>query len=207
MRNSAMERLLEKQWHHLPAHEVSGILSSHPEIGLTSTEVSERQARFGPNEITARPPRSAWVRFVSKTIEQMADAMAAQGLRVLAFATGTVPAHKRSLHHTDLKTDLTFVGLQGMIDPPRPEAIAAVQQCQSAGIAVKMITGDHVLTATAIAQTIGLGQREQTPGLSGKEWFVHVRNGVSRVASCRVTRDALLKGEVTYAVQQNCRTS
>ena len=52
--------------------------------------------------------------------------------------------------------DLTFLGLQGMMDPPRPEAIAAVRRCQEAGIAVKMITGDHLLTARAIAQQIGL---------------------------------------------------
>lgn len=53
-----------------------------------------------------------------------------------------------------------FVGLQGMIDPPRPEAVAAVRACQSAGIQVKMITGDHALTASAIAQQMGL---DRTP--------------------------------------------
>jgi Ca2+-transporting ATPase len=109
------------------------------------------------------------VRFARETIEQAASAMAAKGLRVLAFAKRIVDTHKHTVHHTDLKEDLIFLGLQGMIDPPRPEAIEAVRKCQSAGIAVKMITGDHVLTATAVAQTIGLNHAGQTPGLSGVE--------------------------------------
>jgi Ca2+-transporting ATPase len=102
-------------------------------------------------------------------VERAAHAMAAQGLRVLAFAKRIVGVHQQALHHADLTTALTFVGLQGMIDPPRPEVLEAVQTCQSAGIAVKMITGDHVLTATAIARAIGLGSSERTPGLSGME--------------------------------------
>jgi P-type E1-E2 ATPase len=102
-------------------------------------------------------------------IEHMVSAMAAKGLRILVLAKHTAGTHKHSLRHADLRTDLIFLGLQGMIDPPRPEAIEAVQACQSAGIAVKMITGDHVLTATAIAQAVGLSPSERTPGLSGLE--------------------------------------
>ncbi len=103
------------------------------------------------------------------TIEDTVRAMAARGLRVLAFAKGTASARTHTLHHADLKEGLTFLGLQGMIDPPRPEAIEAVQICQSAGITVKMITGDHVLTATAIAKALGLSHTDQMPGLSGQE--------------------------------------
>lgn len=55
-----------------------------------------------------------------------------------------------------LEGSLTFIGLLGLIDPPRPEAIAAVAECRAAGIAVKMITGDHAGTAAAIAAQIGL---------------------------------------------------
>ncbi|MGE0823314.1 MAG: cation-transporting P-type ATPase [Candidatus Binatia bacterium] len=106
---------------------------------------------------------------VRRPLEQAASTMAAKGLRVLAFAKRIVDTHKHTVHHTDLKEGLMFLGLQGMIDPPRPEAIVAVEDCQAAGIAVKMITGDHVLTATAIAQTIGLNPAGQTPGLSGVE--------------------------------------
>jgi magnesium-transporting ATPase (P-type) len=92
-------------------------------------------------------------------IKQEVDAMAGQGLRVLAFAQKTAAAHQHAINHEDIASDLVFLGLQGMIDPPRPEAIAAVHACQSAGIQVKMITGDHIATARAIAQRMGI----QTP--------------------------------------------
>ncbi|MGE0682081.1 MAG: cation-transporting P-type ATPase [Candidatus Binatia bacterium] len=113
--------------------------------------------------------QGASIPLVRETLEQAVSTMATKGLRVLAFAKRVVDVHKHAVHHTDLKDGLIFLGLQGMIDPPRPEVIVAIEKCQSAGIAVKMITGDHVLTATAIAQTIGLDHATQTPGLSGIE--------------------------------------
>jgi cation-transporting P-type ATPase F len=82
--------------------------------------------------------------------------LAARGLRVLAFARRQVPPEKAALHHNDVQSGLTFLGLQAIIDPPRAEAVAAVRACQSAGIRVKMITGDHALTAAAIAAQLGL---------------------------------------------------
>ncbi len=88
-------------------------------------------------------------------IKQEVDAMAGHGLRVLAFAH-KVATTQHAIDHEDIATDLVFLGLQGMIDPPRPEAIAAVHACQSAGIHVKMITGDHIATARAIAQRMGI---------------------------------------------------
>ena len=102
------------------------------------------------------------------TIHQAADRMAARGLRVLAFARRNFALDKATLSHDDLCCELTFLGLQGMIDPPRAEAIAAVRACQTAGIRVKMITGDHALTAAAIAQQVGLnGSAPQV--LTGKD--------------------------------------
>jgi Ca2+-transporting ATPase len=94
-----------------------------------------------------------------------AEVMAAKGLRVLAFAQRKAGHGQRELGHHHVERNLTFLGLQGMMDPPRPEAIAAVRRCQNAGIAVKMITGDHLLTARAIAQQIGLrgGSDDETP--------------------------------------------
>ncbi|MEM8641471.1 MAG: cation-transporting P-type ATPase [Cyanobacteria bacterium P01_G01_bin.54] len=89
-------------------------------------------------------------------IQQEVAAMAGQGLRVLAFAQKVATSQQHAIDHEDIATDLVFLGLQGMIDPPRPEAIAAVHACQSAGIQVKMITGDHSATATAIAQRMGI---------------------------------------------------
>lgn len=86
---------------------------------------------------------------------QQVEAMAAEGLRVLAFAGKQLQATKTDITHGDM-TDLVFFGLQGMIDPPRAEAVAAIKACQLAGIRVKMITGDHAMTARAIAQQLGL---------------------------------------------------
>ena len=90
-------------------------------------------------------------------IEQAVHTMASSGERVLAFAIGQVPAHQQRLDHHHVSSDLSFIGLQGMQDPPRPEAIEAVAACQAAGISVKLITGDHLHTARAIAGQIGLG--------------------------------------------------
>ncbi|WP_339641746.1 cation-transporting P-type ATPase [uncultured Porticoccus sp.] len=85
-----------------------------------------------------------------------AEKLAADGQRVLALASLEMPAGKTSLDMADLEQGLTFLGLVGLIDPPRPEAIAAVADCHQAGIRVKMITGDHAGTAAAIGRQIGL---------------------------------------------------
>jgi len=89
-------------------------------------------------------------------IQGAVEEMAAKGLRVLAFARGEIKQGTTGLNHPDVGSGLTFLGLQGMIDPPRQEAILAVQKCHTAGIYVKMITGDHALTASSIAQQVGL---------------------------------------------------
>ncbi len=93
-----------------------------------------------------------------------ADAMMAQGLRVLAFARRRVAADHAVLAPGDAEGGFTLLGLQGMIDPPRAEAIRAVAQCQSAGIEVKMITGDHKDTAVAVGRQVGLGGAGEGPG-------------------------------------------
>ncbi len=102
-------------------------------------------------------------------ISQAVETMAEQGLRVLAFAKKEPFAHQHSLEHEDIATDLVFLGLQGMIDPPRPEAIAAVHACQAAGINVKMITGDHITTARAIAQRMGIQKSGQVLAFEGQQ--------------------------------------
>jgi cation-transporting P-type ATPase F len=82
--------------------------------------------------------------------------MTAQGYRVLAFARGEKDAVDGLVAHHHVASGLNFLGLQGMIDPPRPEAVSAVVSCRNAGIRVKMITGDHIGTAVAIANQMGL---------------------------------------------------
>jgi magnesium-transporting ATPase (P-type) len=86
----------------------------------------------------------------------MADGIAARGQRVLAFAVRPVPPEHTVLAFADVEGPLVLIGLVGLIDPPRPEAIAAVAECHGAGIRVKMITGDHAGTAAAIGRQIGL---------------------------------------------------
>jgi calcium-translocating P-type ATPase len=83
-----------------------------------------------------------------------AEALAQRGLRVLALAERAEGGDR--IDPAALERGLVFLGLVGLIDPPRPEAIAAVAECRAAGIQVKMITGDHAGTAAAIARQIGL---------------------------------------------------
>ncbi|HSH13274.1 MAG TPA: HAD-IC family P-type ATPase, partial [Desulfurivibrionaceae bacterium] len=108
----------------------------------------------------------------SSEIHGAVEAMAAKGLRVLAMARKEMAPESAAIHHADLTSGLVFLGLQGMIDPPRPEAVAAVKICQAAGIRVKMITGDHPLTAATIARQVGLyslGAAHAVPVLTGAE--------------------------------------
>jgi len=92
--------------------------------------------------------------------------LAEQGLRVLAAAVREVPQTHETLELSDLEQDLIFLGLVGIIDPPRPEAIEAIRLCHEAGIRVKMITGDHVVTACSIGRKMGIssGQEAITGG-------------------------------------------
>ncbi|MFC1924680.1 cation-translocating P-type ATPase [Chloroflexota bacterium] len=92
----------------------------------------------------------------TEVIHDMVNAMAEEALRVLGLAYKYVPASQTSLTPDDMK-GLTFLGLQGMIDPPREEAIEAVAKCKRAGIRIVMITGDHARTAKAIAAQLGIG--------------------------------------------------
>lgn len=88
--------------------------------------------------------------------QEKAEIIAARGQRVLAFAIRPVASSHTVLEHADVHGTLVLLGLAGLIDPPRAEAIEAVAQCHAAGIRVKMITGDHAGTAAAIAKQIGL---------------------------------------------------
>ncbi|MDR2902147.1 MAG: HAD-IC family P-type ATPase, partial [Lactobacillales bacterium] len=90
-----------------------------------------------------------------KDILDRMEKLAREGKRVLGFAIKN-NMEKDKITHADVQTGLIFVGLQAMIDPPRPEAIRAIKACHSAGISVKMITGDHLVTAKAIAMQMDL---------------------------------------------------
>lgn len=124
-------------------HEVEGERVAYAK-GAPEVIVSACSHWLTPNGIAPLQPEDR------DTILQAAQTMASRALRVLAVAT------KATADVADAEHDLTLLGLVGMIDPPRPEAKAAIQTCQQAGIRVIMITGDHPLTAAAIARELGL---------------------------------------------------
>jgi magnesium-transporting ATPase (P-type) len=117
------------------------------------------------------------------SVLEAVESLAIQGLRVLAVAVKTTSMDQVRIDRPDIQSGLRFVGLLGMIDPPRPEAIEAVAQCHAAGITVKMITGDHPSTATAIAQQLGiLNEAGTCPGADLGELTEEALGGVvSRV--------------------------
>ncbi|MGK2957290.1 MAG: HAD-IC family P-type ATPase [Acidimicrobiales bacterium] len=156
----------------------SGLQLAHPRVDALAFE-SERQYmaslhRDAPGESGTVYVKGAVERVVELCSSQLgtggieqpidvdavlsaAEALAGRSLRVLAFARSRVPPHAEMLSDEMVGAGgLIFLGLQAMHDPPRPEAIAAVRSCQTAGIEVKMITGDHAATARAIAIRIGL---------------------------------------------------
>lgn len=92
--------------------------------------------------------------------EEMAR-FARQGLRMVAAAYKPANVGSTTLTHDDLREGLVFLGIAGMMDPPRPEAIDAIHACQNAGIRVKMITGDHPQTAMSIGGMLGIANSRQ----------------------------------------------
>jgi Ca2+-transporting ATPase len=89
-------------------------------------------------------------------IQEQVERMASHGMRVLAVASRQVDREMTVLTERDVSSDLQLLGLLGMIDPPREEAIRAIEVCRTAGITVKMITGDHRATAAAIGEQLGI---------------------------------------------------
>lgn len=91
-----------------------------------------------------------------EAVHGASHALASRGMRVLAVAMSTPGPGSADLEGGAWRDDLRFLGVVGMTDPPRPEAIEAVRACQRAGIVVKMVTGDHAATARVIGQSVGL---------------------------------------------------
>ena len=90
------------------------------------------------------------------TVQNSINDLASMALRTIAIGFKPIPENTVILHETEAERDLIFIGLQGMIDPPRPEVKQAVKECREAGIRTVMITGDHVNTAKAIAKQLGI---------------------------------------------------
>lgn len=155
-------------------------LQNAPELASIAYE-SERRFAASLNMIDAKPvafvkgsletllPMCATmntvqgpVRLNTQVIEQQAHELASKGFRVLALASGhlATKVDHHELKHDDL-VNLCYLGLVALSDPPRPEAQAAVGQCRDAGITVAMVTGDHPLTALAVAREVGLAENAQ----------------------------------------------
>jgi cation-transporting ATPase F len=139
---------------------------------------------------------------ISKQVEEMAG----RGLRVLAFARKVVDSKLEAIDHEHVADGLEFLGLQAMIDPPRPEATRAVAACYQAGIDVKMITGDHVLTATSIARQLGIiTDKDANAAITGYDLAEHQESEFAEIANnnkvfARVTPDNKL--QLVKALQQ-----
>jgi Ca2+-transporting ATPase len=142
-----------------------------------------------------RDPKGGFVSFTKGAPEvvctaseplRVAERMASDGLRVLAFATRRWPDLPSVLEPGRVEAELTLLGIVGLLDPPREEAAAAVQMCQAAGIVPVMITGDHPLTAQAIARRLGILD-EGAEVLSGSELAaLSFRELTARAARIRV---------------------
>ncbi|HEY1611488.1 MAG TPA: HAD-IC family P-type ATPase [Paraburkholderia sp.] len=130
------------------------LVKGAPEVILE--HCSRQETRNGPQPLDRDPFLKA------------AERLAAQGERVLAFAWFDEPTlGRQSLTPADLPATLVLLGLIGLLDPPRKEAIASVRECHAGGIRVTMITGDHRITAAAVARMIGIG--DGTTALTGAE--------------------------------------
>lgn len=119
---------------------------------------------------------------LEERVKEAVEEIAAEGMRVLACAARTPASPLERLTEEDTVGDFVFLGLQGMIDPPREEAIEAVRACREAGITVKMITGDHKATARAVGQALGLASGD-TPAVAGSELVDLSPEELRRVAS------------------------
>jgi Ca2+-transporting ATPase len=139
---------------------------------------------------------------------ERASAYGMEGMRVLAMAWKEESGDKESIGAEDIAHGFVFAGLQAMIDPPRPEAIEAIKGCKRAGTRVIMITGDHGVTAQAVAGDLGIAERSapvligsDLAGMSDDELYrrvaeVSVFARVSPEHKLRITRQLVRRGEI-----------
>jgi len=97
----------------------------------------------------------------TQNVQDAIDGLASQALRTIAVAYKSISSNDSYISEKSVENELTFIGLQGIIDPPRPEVKDAVSECRKAGIKTIMITGDHVITAKAIAKQLGIMKRNE----------------------------------------------
>ncbi|MEM5593640.1 calcium-translocating P-type ATPase, SERCA-type [Niallia circulans] len=103
-----------------------------------------------------------------QVVQEAINGLASQALRTIAIGYKEISPNTLIMHEGEAEKDLIFIGLQGIIDPPRPEVKQAVKECKEAGIKTVMITGDHVITANAIAKQLGIANN-RSKVMEGKE--------------------------------------
>ncbi len=152
------EEALSEQW---PRLDTIPFESERQLMGTLHRSPDNRQVIFvkgAPEVVFARcSPEAHGHAPAQAELRCAVEALAATGLRVLGMALKTVDEPLAQLEERHLEGGFRFLGLQGMSDPPRQEAIAAIGECKRAGIRVKMITGDHAATAAAIGKQLNLG--------------------------------------------------
>ena len=205
----------------LASHKAGGIQdelnAGSPRVGELPFD-SDRKLMTTVNMINGKPVaivKGAFDVIATRTVKGdiekariACDEMSSNALRVLAIAYKELDAVPEKPTFEELENGLTFIGLVGMIDPPRPECKVAVATCRQAGIKPVMITGDHIVTATAIARELGIfvdGDRAITGAeldeMSDEELDREVRNisvyaRVSPENKIRIVKAWQKKGEV-----------
>jgi len=106
---------------------------------------------------------------VKEEIKKQEEKMARDGMRVIGFTGKEISELPAEITADSIETEMHFIGLAGLIDPPRDEAKQAISDCKAAGIVPVMITGDHPLTAASIARQIGIIDKEDQKVVTGKE--------------------------------------
>lgn len=102
-------------------------------------------------------------------IEKQANKLSGEGYRIIAFAYKTIKEKPNNINPIEIESSLTMLGFAAMIDPPREDVKEAISKCKEAGISTVMITGDHKLTATAIANSLRIIENDKDLVLSGTE--------------------------------------
>lgn len=154
------ERKCMTTFHRLPA-------SSHEEAGFVSFTKGAMDVLI--NSSSAVLTSEGAKALDARELDEMNERMAANGLRVLCLAMRKWDRLPEVLSAEIVEKELTVLGLAGMMDPPREEAKEAVAMCKTAGIIPVMITGDHPLTATTIARSLGIIDNDRTSSLTGRE--------------------------------------
>ncbi|MFA8437558.1 calcium-translocating P-type ATPase, SERCA-type [Pueribacillus sp. YX66] len=135
---------------------MSVIVENHDKQRFVITKGAPDVVLANSNHIMKNGKKSILSMKEQRIIEEKVEDLAKKALRTLAVAFKPLPYGHDPHHEHQVESNLTFIGMTGMIDPPRPEVKGAIEACHDAGIKTIMITGDHLVTATAIANDLGI---------------------------------------------------